>query len=418
MFGSPRYLVQLPHFEGPLALLLYLIRKEEMDIFNINIHHITKQYLEHIRLMKELDLEVAGEFVAMAATLIHIKSRLLLPQYDEQGEVVEAEDPRRELVQKLLDYQMYQEAAKKLYDRPLLNRDVWARGLREDLRSDEDGGIIIDVEQGENGLFGLIAAYRRAMRKADRLVHRVRPKTESIAGRVMMIKDRLLVGARVLLRDLLHVGEAPMRHQLLITFLSMLELGRLGFVSLFQNETYGDIHIETKRQIERNVLERVQEFDAQDAEAVAASIIQEAAEQELLSGQTSLQVDLSGEADDVAASPQQHFVDTVMAAASGDEPLPEHDASLEAARQAVAMELDQELEAELTKAERELGLEALDVVADAPESEVVAESPETHIDSLENLSSEAVNREGELMAADTNAATEISGSPILPEVES
>jgi hypothetical protein len=234
----------------------------------------------------------------------------------------------------------------------------------------------------------------------------------------MMIKDRLLVGARVLLRDLLHVGEAPMRHQLLITFLSMLELGRLGFVSLFQNETYGDIHIETKKQIERNVLERVQEFDAQDAEAVAASIIQEAAEQELLSGQTSLQVDLSGEADDVAASPQQHFVDTVMAAASGDEPLPEHDASLEAARQAVAMELDQELEAELTKAERELGLEALDVVADAPESEVVAESPETHIDSLENLSSEAVNREGELMAADTNAATEISGSPILPEVES
>ncbi len=395
MFGSPRYLVQLPHFEGPLALLLYLIRKEEMDIFNINIHHITKQYLEHIRLMKELDLEVAGEFVAMAATLIHIKSRLLLPQYDEQGEIVEAEDPRRELVQKLLDYQMYQEAAKKLYDRPLLNRDVWARGLREDLRSDEDGGIIIDVEQGENGLFGLIAAYRRAMRKADRLVHRVRPKTESIAGRVMMIKDRLIVGARVLLRDLLNVGEAPMRHQLLITFLSMLELGRLGFVSLFQNETYGDIHIESKKQIERNVLERVQEFDAQDAEAVAASIIQEAAEQEMLTGQTSIQVDLSGEADDVAVSPQQHFVDTVMAAASGEEPLPEHDVSLEAARQAVAMELDQELEAELMEAERELGLDAI------PTGESV--EPSMNLQADVDVSTEAA---------------EFSESPKLPEVES
>ena len=410
MFGSPRYLVQLPHFEGPLALLLYLIRKEEMDVFNINIHHITKQYLEHIRLMKELDLEVAGEFVAMAATLIHIKSRLLLPQYDEQGEVVETEDPRRELVQKLLDYQMYQEAAKNLYDRPLLNRDVWARGLREDLRSDEDGGIIIDIEQGENGLFGLIGAYRRAMRKADRLVHRVRPKTESIAGRVMMIKDRLIVGARVLLRDLLNIGEQPMRHQLLITFLSMLELGRLGFVSVFQNETYGDIHIEAKKQIERNVLERVQEFDAQDAEAVAASIIQEAAEQELLTGQTSLQVDLSGDAGDVAASPQQHFVDTVMAAASGDEPLPEHDASLEAARQAVAMELDQELEAELTEAERELGLDAVDGVAIGTASIDTVVNEPLVTDPLESLS--------ELAGESLSPSSETSESPILPEVES
>jgi segregation and condensation protein A len=104
--------VQLPKFEGPLALLLYLIRKEEMDIMDIKIHEITGQYLEYIKLMKELDLEVAGEFVAMASTLIHIKSRMLLPQYDENGEIVANEDPRKELVQKLLEYQKYQEAAK------------------------------------------------------------------------------------------------------------------------------------------------------------------------------------------------------------------------------------------------------------------------------------------------------------------
>ena len=124
------YLVHLQQFEGPLALLLYLIRKEEMDILDINVNDITRQYLDHIRMMKELDLEVAGEFVAMAATLIHIKSKMLLPNYDEKGEVVEtSEDPRKELVQKLLDYQRYQDGAKRLYERPLLNRDLFLRGV-------------------------------------------------------------------------------------------------------------------------------------------------------------------------------------------------------------------------------------------------------------------------------------------------
>jgi segregation and condensation protein A len=273
-------LVHLQQFEGPLGLLLYLIRKEEMDIFDINVNEITRQYLDYIRMMKELDLEVAGEFVAMAATLIHIKSRMLLPQYDEQGEVVEQEDPRKELVQKLLDYQKYQEAAKQLYARPLLNRDVWARGLREDLR-DEDALTAVITE--DDGLFSMISAYRRVMRKAQRAVHKVRPKVQSIASRVLELKDRLVVGSRVILNDLLNVGNfgATPRQQLLITFLSMLELGRMGFVSVFQSEVYGDIYIETKKAIERNVLERVQEFDAGDAEAVARSIIDQAAEDNL-----------------------------------------------------------------------------------------------------------------------------------------
>ena len=95
--------VTLPKFEGPLDLLLYLIRKEEMDIFDIKIHEITRQYLEYIKRMRELDLEVAGEFISMASTLIHIKSRMLLPQYNDQGEIIESEDPRKELVQRLLE---------------------------------------------------------------------------------------------------------------------------------------------------------------------------------------------------------------------------------------------------------------------------------------------------------------------------
>ncbi len=248
-----------------------------MDIMDINVGEITRQYLEYIRMMKELDLEVAGEFVAMAATLIHIKSRMLLPQYNEEGEVVEVEDPRKELVQKLLEYQRYQEAAKKLYDRPLLGRDVFPRGVREDLRGDDPGAVITE----DDGLFSLIAAYRKAVRKAQKAVHKVRTKVISIAARVMEMKERLVVGTRVVMSELVELGEGSQRTRLLVTFLSLLELGRMGYVSLFQNETYGDIYVDPQKTIERNVLERVQEFDSADAEAVAKSIINEAMEEKI-----------------------------------------------------------------------------------------------------------------------------------------
>jgi len=141
--------VSLEQFEGPLALLLYLIRKEEMDIYNIPIHQITQKYLEHIQMMKKLDLEGAGDFITMAATLIHIKSKMLLPQYDQEGEDI-VDDPRKELVQRLVEYQRYQNASKDLLDRPILNRDVWRRGFKEDIILEENQVIEID----ESGLSG------------------------------------------------------------------------------------------------------------------------------------------------------------------------------------------------------------------------------------------------------------------------
>lgn len=264
------YLVHLQKFEGPMGLLLYLIRKEEMDIFDINVSELTKQYLDHIRMMRELDLEVAGEFVSMAATLLQIKSRMLLPQYGEDGEPIEnPEDPRQELVQKLLEHQRFQEAGKKLIERPLLTRDVWVRGQREGYLGGDDGEAEIILD--EDGLFGLIASYRRAVRRLKKSVHEVRAKGQSIAGRILEIKDRLIVGLRVAMSEL--VSEGPERRkQILITFLSMLELGRMGFVSLFQNEPYGEIYVETKRAVERNVLERVQEFDSSGEGPNAAAL--------------------------------------------------------------------------------------------------------------------------------------------------
>jgi chromatin segregation and condensation protein Rec8/ScpA/Scc1 (kleisin family) len=196
--------IQLPQFEGPLGLLLYLIRKEEMDIMNIQIHKITNQYMEYIKLMKELDLELAGEFVAMAATLIQIKSRMLLPQYNENGEVVENEDPRKELVQRLLEYQKYQEAARSLYERPLLGRDVWSRGLRERLDA-KDEEIVLE----ENPVFALISAFQSAMRSVKKKVHMVAAKLQSVAGRILEIKDRLIVGQKIAMSDLINDENNP-----------------------------------------------------------------------------------------------------------------------------------------------------------------------------------------------------------------
>jgi segregation and condensation protein A len=263
--------VQLQQFEGPLDLLLYLIRKEEMDIFNINVTEITKQYLEFIKLMKEFDIEVAGEFIAMASTLIQIKSRMLLPQYNEQGEVVETEDPRKELVQKLLEYEKFKEAAKALYERPLLNRDQWARGLKEKIEVSDD-----DIELEDNALFSLIGSYRKMMKAAYKRVHKVSEKLQSIANRILEMKDRLIVGQQVTMKELFNDSLVDLKEKsrnALITFLSLLELGKMEIVSLYQTENYGDIYVTTKKPVEGDVVSRVEEYNNINSEEVAMGMM-------------------------------------------------------------------------------------------------------------------------------------------------
>lgn len=262
--------VQLQQFEGPLDLLLYLIRKEEMDIFDINVTEITQQYLDYIKMMKEFDIEVAGDFIAMASTLIQIKSRLLLPQYDENGEVLETEDPRKELVQKLLEYEKYKEAAKALYDRPLLNRDQWARGLREKIELNND-----EIELEDNALFSLIGSYRKITKALHKRIHKVSIKLQSIAGRILEMKDRLIVGQQTTMRELFNHSIVEVKEKsrnALITFLSLLELGKMGYVSVFQTENYGDIYVNTKKTIEGDVVSKVEEYDNIHAEDIAAHL--------------------------------------------------------------------------------------------------------------------------------------------------
>src|SRR5512135_3362122 len=152
------YEIKLDIFEGPLDLLLYLIRKNEIDIYNIPIALITEQYLEYLDLMRSLNLDLAGEYLVLAATLIHIKSRMLLPPVEGDDEAEEGEDPRAELVQQLLEYQTFKEAALNLEGRPLLERDVFTRGapLEEPAEAEEDEEAMIEV-----GIYELVQAFRR-----------------------------------------------------------------------------------------------------------------------------------------------------------------------------------------------------------------------------------------------------------------
>lgn len=263
--------VQLERFEGPLGLLLHLIREQEMDIFNINIHQITRQYLEYIKTMRRLDLEVAGEFVAMAATLIHIKSRMLLPQYNEDGEEIPVEDPRKDLVQKLIEYKKFQELSQQLYKLPLLGRDVFRRGERTEIESLDEGELVLD----ENPLYSLIASYRHAIKNMKKTVHRVAAQMLSIGERIMQMKDLLIPGRRMVFNDLITEKANPAT-QVLLTFLSLLELAKMGFISVFQSEPFADIHIDPKRTIDRDVISQVENYESVNAEQKAEEIMADA----------------------------------------------------------------------------------------------------------------------------------------------
>lgn len=255
--------VSLDQFEGPLGLLLFLIRKEEMDIFDINIVQVTDQYLAYVKNMKTLDLEGAGDFIAMAATLIQIKSKMLMPAELLDEDEDEMDDPRKELIDKLVEYQKYQEISKTLYENALLGRDVWSKGFREKgLRRPDD---VVKVD--DNPLYSLILHYKRALTKVNKVVHKVGAKIQSIASRVLEIKTVLMQKSKTSLQEL---WAAPSdftsddKSRLLITFLSMLELSKMGYTSLFQSQNYADIHINVVKDLSGDVVSQVEDYEKLD----------------------------------------------------------------------------------------------------------------------------------------------------------
>ena len=270
-----------------------------MDIFDIKIHEITDQYLQYMKWMKDLDLELAGEFIAMAATLLQIKSRMLLPNYDENGEVIETEDPRKELVQRLLEYQKYQEAGKTLYERPLLGRDIWTRGIKEKLEVPED-----EIEISENAIFSLITAYRRVLKSIKKKIHQVGAKAQSIASRILEIKDKLITGVQVAMSDLITTVDEK-RKEILITFLSVLELAKLGYVNVYQTETFSEIYINAKKTIETDAISKVEEYNSVGSEDLRNKIFSEIQQPVEALDEDSINLSLDDQAVDTEDRPQE-----------------------------------------------------------------------------------------------------------------
>ena len=230
------YTVRLEMFEGPLDLLLHLIQKNELDITNIPIALITEQYLEYLKLMKVLNLDIAGEYLLMASTLLHIKSKMLLPTVSEEEEE-EGEDPRTELIRKLLEYQRYKNAAGELESRPMLERDVFIRLALA------DNGEVREEERIDVSLFQLLDAFRQLLERAKpEAFHEVVLERISVEEKVQEILSLLQREKRSIAFHLLFPGQAS-RGLIVVTLLAILELVKMKLVRIFQPAPFETIRI-------------------------------------------------------------------------------------------------------------------------------------------------------------------------------
>ena len=231
------YPVKLANFEGPLDLLLHLIRKHEINIYDIPIVLVTKQYLDYIDLMQELNLDVAGDFLVMAATLIHIKSRTLLPRTDPTQEDPD-EDPREALMRRLLEHQKYKAAAELLHERETLRSAQWTR---PDGPITEIAGEAPEPEV-EVDLFSLISAFRAVVERAKHRPKVYLPAEQiAIEDRIEQLMTRLSETEACGFEDLF--ADVQTRAGLIVTFLALLEMIRLKLVRVFQAGSVGPIRV-------------------------------------------------------------------------------------------------------------------------------------------------------------------------------
>ncbi len=233
------YKVKLEIFEGPLDLLLFLIKRDEIDIYDISLERITRQYLEYLQAFKELNIDLAGEFVVMAANLIYLKSRSLLP-VDQQPpeEDVDEDDPRWELIRQLIEYKKFKEAAAQLHVRELEQERMFTR----------DGGSVAALAEaplrlGEVGIFQLINAFQNVIKRVE-----AREDLTEIFGDHFTVSDkidailrRVANGGRLQFSQLF--GEIASRVEIVVTFLALLELIRLKQIRAIQSDQFGEIEI-------------------------------------------------------------------------------------------------------------------------------------------------------------------------------
>ena len=231
--------IKVQAFEGPLDLLVHLIKKNQMNVYDIQISIITKQYLEYIDLMQELNLDLASEFLVMAATLIHIKSKMLLPRPETAaGDPTEEEDPRDALVRRLIEHQQFKAAAEMLHDKEALRSAQWAR---PESRIEEIAGDDYEPEI-EVDLFSLLSAFKQVLERArERPPVVLPPEQISIETRIEQMLERLSETEACGFEDLF--ADVDDRAGLIVTFLALLEMIRLKLVRVFQSGSFSPIRV-------------------------------------------------------------------------------------------------------------------------------------------------------------------------------
>jgi segregation and condensation protein A len=264
--SRPSYRVRLEVFEGPLDLLLHLIKRNEVEITDIPIATITEQYLAYLDLMREMNLDVAGEFLVMAATLTLIKSRLLLPPSEGDADE-EEEDPRVDLVRQLLEHQRYRETAQQLSERPRLQRDVFAREPAwEELQGAPDEGELPHIRAS---VWDLLEAFRRILQRArPDPIHEVFAEPVSLRERVKSLLYTLSVAKSVEFESLF--DEDATRLEIIVTFLAVLELIRMQAVEAVQDRHFGHLMITlVATDVSRVSLDLADEYDGRRVDADA-----------------------------------------------------------------------------------------------------------------------------------------------------
>jgi segregation and condensation protein A len=241
---SAAYRVNLPEFEGPLDLLLHLCKTHEIDIVTLPVSFITEKYLEYLEMMQSMSVEVAAEYLVMAATLAYLKSRELVPTPEPLEtvgeEAEEGLDPREELIRRLLEYQKYKDAAEKLAGRPIEGRNVFGRGMPM------EGGA--DAGLAEHSVWKLIEAWSKVLEKAPehKRTHDVLVDRMSISDRINQLVDKLEAGGGSFRFESIldtNLPEPELRHQVVVTLLAVLELARLRVIRVLQDAQSGEFFV-------------------------------------------------------------------------------------------------------------------------------------------------------------------------------
>jgi len=233
------YKLKLEIFEGPLDLLLYLIKKDDVDIYNIPIAEITDQYMQYIEMMKMLDLNIVGDFLVMAATLMQIKSKMLLPPDPTEQEEQE-EDPRDELARRLLEYKKFKEIAEALQGKESEMKNFFARMLDEEQRrqwKDEAKEVYFEAN-----LFDLITAFTEALKRVpEEVIHEIIKEEFTVEQKIHEILHKLLDAPKLFLTELFLKARSKM--EIIVTFLAILELIRLKEIKVMQKQPFSEIEV-------------------------------------------------------------------------------------------------------------------------------------------------------------------------------